>query len=690
MAKKNYKRTVQNKQEQPIKQISKQEQKLASPKAKNGDMKISITVWYALAVFAVAVLLFARTIPFGMVYCDDDTMIVDDYAFNQDLSNISEAFKQSFFNANDLYYRPILRLTLILDANIGGENPAIYRTTNVAIHAISSLLFFIFLLKLKYEKNTALLISLIFTVHPLISPAVSWISGRNDTLLALFMLFSFIAYINFHENKKSTRWLSFGLHILTFIIALFTKEVAAALPLMILLYIKYFCREKLLSQQNILTTIIWAVIGLIWFLIRQSVLTGRGEANQLFSFFTEALASNYPTIPAVIGKMLLPVRMSGLSNFEAITIISGLAGIAAIVSLTIINKKTDKGRIIFGSFWFLLFISPTLIARIKDFDFDYAEHRVYLPMMGILLIVLEIFRAYRVDFKKVRNIAIAGAITAVFVVITFQYEGYFVGPHAFWGRFVELYPDKTRGYIGLGKQAFINDSMEKVIEIMKQGMAIKADYRFWYANLSSAYIRLNNFVEAEKYAAVTLKLDPEHPEGNYNYAIALMANGKIDQAIPALENAIRYKPDNPKLFVQLGEAYAKKGKYQDAELAIQEAIRLAPNAVEPYMNLANIYGRMNRQQDMDRAFATATQINPNNVKLYLNIGTIYAKQNRYDKAEEMWTTAYKLDSRIPETLMNLTMLYKLKGDMKTARKYGMEALQNGGKLPPELMMQLGL
>lgn len=658
--------------------------------SKQSGMNISINVFYGLAVFLVAVLLFARTIPFEMVYCDDDTMILEDYAFNKELSNISTAFEQSFFNSNDLYYRPILRLTFIFDANIGGVDPAIYRTTNVAIHAIGSLLFFIFLLKLKYERNIALIIALVFTVHPLISPAISWISGRNDTLLTMFMLMSFISYISFHENKTNSKWISFSVHILTFIIALFTKEVAAALPLMILLYVKLFRQEKIFASQNIRTIVLWGIIGIIWFSIRQSVLSGRGETDQMVSFFTEALMSNIPTIPAVIGKMFLPVRMSGLSNFEAISIISGLIVMAGFIAITFLNKKSDKGRILFGSFWFFLFISPTLIARIKDFDFDYAEHRVYLPMMGILILIIELLRSYKVDFKNIRNLAISGGIAIIFAIITLFYQGYFVGPHAFWGRFIELYPEKTRGYIGIGKQAFINDSMEKVIEIMNRGIQAKPDYRFWYANLSSAYIKLNNYPEAEKNAAIALKLDSLHPEATYNYAVALLANGKLEQAIPAFERAMRFKQDNPRLFLQYGEALAKRGRYQEAEYAMKEAIRLAPNVPETYMNLANLYVLTNRIEEADKAFSAAISLNPNNVKQYLNVGTHYAKQNRYEKAEEMWLAAYKIEPRMPEILVNLTMLYQIKGDKMNAKKFGLEAIQNGGSLPPDVVQQLGL
>ncbi len=692
MAKKRYKKAVKS-AVKPAKDKNVREEsgQIAEQVTDTKGIKIAPEVWYGAIVFAAAFLLFARTIPFGMVYCDDDTMIVQDYEFNKDLSNITTAFEKSFFDSEDLYYRPILRLTFIMDANIGGKDPSVYRFTNAAIHAVSSLLFFIFLLKLKYGRNTALLISLFFVVHPLISPAVTWISGRNDTLLTMFMLLSFITYIIYHEERrKNQRSIYLLIHLVSFVIALFTKEAAASLPLMIILYIKLFRKEKFLTSNNIKMLVLWGLLGITWFLIRQSVLTGRGELDQMVEFFSNALASNYPTVPAVIGKIFLPVRMSGLSNFEAVSIISGLAGITAITALTFINKKTDKGRILFGALWFLLFISPTLIARIKDFDFDYAEHRVYLPLMGMLIIIIEILRANKINFKKTASVAAAGTITAVFAVITLFYQGYFTDAHAFWGRFIELYPDKTRGYIGVGKQAFIHDSMDKVIDIMKRGIEVKPDYRFWYANLSSAYIRKNDYKLAEKYAYAALQLDSLHPEANYNYAISLMANGKIDRAVVQFEKALAVKPDNPNLLLRYGEALTLKGRYSEAEMVLTEAARLAPQSPEVFVKLGNLYQVLNRPEEAEQAFARASQLNPNNVKMFLNLGTKHAQKNEYEQAEKLWLKAYSINPKMPEVLVNLTMLYHMKGDIQKAEKFGSEALENGGKLPPQILQALGI
>ena len=66
------------------------------------------------------------------------------------------------------------------------------------------------------------------------------------------------------------------------------------------------------------------------------------------------------------------------------------------------SKSIDKNKVYFGFLWFLLLVFPTLLIRIiyvEDF-FDYAEHRAYLVMIGLIIVILEILRANKVNFKK--------------------------------------------------------------------------------------------------------------------------------------------------------------------------------------------------------------------------------------------------------------------------------------------------
>jgi protein O-mannosyl-transferase len=94
------------------------------------------------------------------------------------------------------YYRPMMTISLILDAQIGGASPFIYHFTDIVIHLLASCLLFLFFKKLNYRKDLSFFFALIFAIHPVLSQAVGWIPGRNDTLLTVFILLAFIAFID--------------------------------------------------------------------------------------------------------------------------------------------------------------------------------------------------------------------------------------------------------------------------------------------------------------------------------------------------------------------------------------------------------------------------------------------------------------------------------------------------------------
>lgn len=660
----------------------------------NSNYKVTLPVIFGLVIIIVGFILFARTIGYDMVYCDDDVMIVDTYEYNKDLSNIGDSFRHTFFSEEDLYYRPLLRVSLIIDANIGGMNPAYYRFTNVFIHLLCSVLLFVFFLKIKFPTNESFILSMFFTIHPIIVPAASWISGRNDSLLTFFIMISLISYIEYTSNidnnnrKNQTKIVFLILHLLAYTCAIFTKEAAIFLPLLIVLYIVLIKKQKLFSNKNIIVGIGLAIITIIWFICRQTVVSGRGEANQLATFFFSALQSNILTIPSLLGKIFLPLRMSALSNFESIAVISGIVAIVSIIIYIVLSKQTNKNSILFGLIWFVLFISPTLIARIQDFDFDYAEHRIYLPMIGVLIVLIEILKTLKIDFRKPLAIGITSFVLLIFAATSFSYQGSFQNAMSFWGHFLDLYPNRTRGYIGIGKQYFMKDSLDKVAEIMQAGIKVKPDFKYWYANLSTVYLRKKEFDKSIYYANKALELAPDDQNSLANLGISYSTIGKYEQAIPVLEFALEKNPNNASVTIHLGDAYFKKKNYQNAIQCFLRAVQLSPEAIPAYVRLGDTYAIIGDFNNSEKVYQRIVELDPKNVQVYLNIGTSYAMRSQYEYAEKWWLKAYSIDQNSMEVMNNLAMLYDIKKDIPKIKKFATEILKRGGKLHPKVQETL--
>ena len=101
-----------------------------------------------------------------------------------------------------------------------------------------------------------------------------------------------------------------------------------------------------------------------------------------------------------ISKAIVPYRMTPLSLFEIIPTLIGAVLIIGMIVYTFKASNVRKNYILFGFLWYVFFLFPTLLVRLADDFFDYAEHRVYLLMVGVLIVIMEILKSLKIDFKK--------------------------------------------------------------------------------------------------------------------------------------------------------------------------------------------------------------------------------------------------------------------------------------------------
>ncbi|MDQ1267305.1 MAG: Tetratricopeptide repeat protein, partial [Bacteroidota bacterium] len=542
---------------------------------------------FSVIIVVVGYLFYMPAKNFDLVFCDDNIFVLDYAQVNQNIDNIPKAFDKTIGTS---YYRPILAISFILDAQTAGTKPWIYHQTNVLLHILGSLLVFIFLVKIGFPRIMSFIFGMIFALHPILTPAACWISGRNDSLITVFILLFFIFLILFLDNKKWYSWLFYLLNIIAFAFALFTKEIAAMIPFVSFMYILFYRQENKgaardlwtflkpymkavgmlglyfviipkekrreefeRSQEsmkpfwlgfkkgmlNVKTSVIyitWFLIGLKWWSMRMSALEGIQNPDTI-GF--DALIKNFPTVPAMFGKIFLPVKMIALSSLEPFSIYTGIALMIIIAVLALFLKNVNKSNTLFGFFWFVIFLFPTLMVRIVYVDdfFDYAEHRAYLAMVGVIIIVMEIVRSFKVDFHKPLPIIISLIIIGAFFVRSYVYMPKFENRKTFWTQMIDMYPYKSRGYLDLGKAYYVEGDLTTAEKLYYKGVERNPDNFNLYIDLSAVYMRRSIYAKAEQFARKAVSLDKGNSIANYNLGKALMMQNKTAEALEPLETA---------------------------------------------------------------------------------------------------------------------------------------------------------
>lgn len=133
-------------------------------------------------------------------------------------------------------YRPVQGLYIYLLFQLFRFNPDGYHIAHSLLHAANSILLFLIVGRLGKNWRVALIAALFFATSFVSSLAVFW-HAVVDPLAAFFYLLTILVWIRYLDSGRRIDWvLTFGINIL----ALFCKEVAIFLPLILFLIAWWF------------------------------------------------------------------------------------------------------------------------------------------------------------------------------------------------------------------------------------------------------------------------------------------------------------------------------------------------------------------------------------------------------------------------------------------------------------------
>jgi tetratricopeptide (TPR) repeat protein len=660
---------------------SEKRAEIVKPNALSKDDK-KMAIIFGAIIFVFAFLLYAKTIPYDLVYFDDDRLILHKEKFNSDINNIPETFNETI---GVTYYRPILMISFILDYQLGELETSQYRFTNVLLHAIGSLLVFVMLIYLRYPPLISFIFAMLLAAHPVLTPAAAWISGRNDSLITIFTLLSFITTIAFLKSNSNKKWIIFIVHLIFYATNLFTKESAAFFPIMALVYMYMFQREKMFKTESMILVVSWIIIGIFWFSMRQDALPPGDNPDEIS---VAAYIENLPALLALIGKTFFPLRMSAIANFEWVSLLAGTVAVIALLGIYVWKKESiDNRKMLFGLLWLVLFLTPTLLVRIKIDYFDYAEHRLYLPFLGILIILIEVARGLKINFKDNRIKIAAAIIFLLFAVRSFSYAGAFENGKEFWSHFVKQYRENEMGNFNLAEIFFFKNDIRR------------ADIFYDRALKFDEENRVHNFIQMTQPSFIIPDNEPgykrkfNHDQLNaitlYNYlANRYYLKRFPDKSIEYSQKALKISPDDPYANYLLGRSLNTIGQKHEAIRFLEIANQRKKNW-SWLSELGIVYFNTEQYNKAIKVFESAIKYNSKNPQLYLNLGSAYSKINEQKKAEDAFVLALRADpknSRVYITLISFSI--DVLKDKEKAKQYLNMAQQNNIKIPEELLQRL--
>ncbi|MBN1823866.1 MAG: hypothetical protein JW803_06075 [Endomicrobiales bacterium] len=537
------------------------------------DSKIRNALKRALPFLAISLLIllvYNKAMFFGLTFLDDNIIIPYGKAQSLDLKTITGLFKRvllpDYFN---FFYRPLLMVSFIADAGVFESFPFIFHVTNLALHLCGSLLLYVLLLKMDVEKYLALFLAMVFAVHPVLTQAVAWIPGRNDSLLGVFVFAAFIFYIAY---RGTGRVRNLFLHLICFTAAMFVKETAVVIVPMAFFYDWLIAKRRSFADLR-LPILSWAVIASVWWLMRSAALSQLKWQALDFGFpdYAGNVLRAVPLFLYYVGKVLFPVNLSNYPARMDTTLWYGIAAAVVICAALWFSRGRRDNRVAFGALWAFLFLMPTFVTP----DNPPLEHRFYVSFAGLLIVFSEI----RISLARntVKGM-MAGAVIAALAVITLGYENVFSGRRVFWDNIAKTSPSNPlpcaeRGMEFLGQGALREAALEFERAYDMSWIDNKQRRLIHAFNLAQLYKELGEFEKSEKlFEEIVSEVRSGNSKMYYYYALLKLKQGDTGVAERLLQEAIRINPHFIDYYAELVRIYQKRGENKKSDAFIETLV----------------------------------------------------------------------------------------------------------------------
>ncbi len=554
-----------------------------------------------LLVLAATLVVYLGTLQFEFVYDDLGQIVgnpmVQSWSYLPALFH-SNVWAQSFQVGN--YYRPLFMLWLLLNYTFFGLRPFFWHLTAVGLHLLATWLVYVLAGRVTRDRRIAAITALIFGLHPVHLEAVAWVSGSTEPLLAVLLIPAFLAYLNYRERGGKARWLAISL--LLYAVALFAKETAVVLPVLVLAWEWVGAEEpkgwrgRWLGGMRVIVPFVLLTAG--YLLARASAL--HGLAHTLVDL---PLKMTLLTIPSVLWfycKLLIaPFRLSAFYDVPYVTHASWhffwrplLASGLVVAGLLAWWWRARSRLVGFAAIWLLVPLLPLLDLRVLPMGDFVHDRYLYLPSVGLAILL-----ALALERLAVGQATLLGepapAMAAVLLLgcvlgaATALQSVPWADDVLLYAHGMQIAPNNDLPRNKLANALITRGLYEDGISVYRGVLAEDPD--FWFANyrMGFALYKLGRFEEAEKYLAHAVEVKRSGEECYY-LGLTQKAQGKLEQAAASLREAAQLAPQARGYHGELGKILLEQGKRAEALEAFKAELALDPGNAEAQQQVAEL------------------------------------------------------------------------------------------------------
>lgn len=546
--------------------------------------------WPSLLILLAGTVAYANSLSGPFVF-DDYVSIVENPAIRSLAAVTSDRVN------SPLAGRPVVGLTFALNFAFGDLDVTGYHLTNVAIHLGSALLLFglvhrtLNLPRLRdqygaHARDLATAIALVWTVHPLNTEAVNYVTQRTELLFGFFYLLTLYAVARAADGVPTFR--PAGLwHVAAVVscaLGMASKESMVTAPIVVVLYERIF----VYGAWRHMFAVRWrayfhAALALTWVVLAVLVLSGPRANSAGFSTNVSVWTYLLNQAGMIVRYLRLAFWPSGLVvNYgPPVTLLlrDVLPQALLVVSLLIASLALSWRRPLLGflGIWVFLTLAPT--SSILPIATEVgAERRMYVPLMA----------------------SVAAAVGGLYGLTAGRRAGRDRTTRRLPGLQTRTRPTFSLGAVVVGAIVLIlgtltvarNRDYASALTIAQQ------DFAAWPTDYTQGVVgtelaRLGRDEESIALLTVAARSDPR---ARYNLGVALFNTGRYDDAIrhlTALAEEYPMREEAPWARRIAGHAYSLQERWTAAMAEFRMVLAMTPHDAEArrlYARALNAHG----------------------------------------------------------------------------------------------------
>ena len=595
-------------------------------------------------------------------HLDDATIIVHNpnvHVSSLSVEEWSASMHQPFSNPENVnvnFYRPVAMLSLAMNWFLGGTEVYGYHLVNLGIHCLNTILLFYTCLLLlmapnmrsRYqgrEPGIALLAAALWALHPIQIQAVTYIVQRMASLAALFYLFGILTYIKGRtaENRRK-RLAMFALCLLSFVLAMGSKENAVTLPVALLLIEVIFYRDieflqrargRWLTAGSLAALII--VAGLVLCFWPGNPLSGLFDSYEArpFTCYERAL-TQFRVLMLYLFQIFYPITQQfsivhalkvSTSPVAPWTTFPAMLGVGLLLGAAIAGMRRFR---LFAFAVLFFFLGHSIESSIFPLELVF-EHRNYLPTLFLFLPLASGLVAL-LDYYYQRNTVLFGILAAFMSLLvtglafaTYTRNMDWATEKTLWQDAVTKAPTMARPYQALALAYENAGKLDQAYVLYHKALSLDdpdpQNSRFnSLGNMGNILKKQKDYVGAIQLLnkAMEYKKGPYTNRVRYNLALCLLNVGQEKVALEHIDALLDKQPRNYRYLSIKGFLLLVENDIEGALLYLRTALNQNPYDMHTLLNLGMAMSAAGAYEHSAWFLKRAGEQSPGNLVIHLS------------------------------------------------------------------------